>query len=483
MNKTGRPKIYPLFTVFSILSLILFVLTGYFVLIGVAPSLERFIINESQLQTVVNLNRLANQFLNREDFIFPLNQDQEKSMSLFLKNADLPGKVLTFVTDRRGRVIYVEPRAFSDRLIGASLISNSYVNYVLLEHKTIADFTDVLFNESKKLGLERAFVQAVPITFGESVDLAGVVYSISRVGFITQTIKDIQKTRAIEIAAGFLVLYIILSIIVAGASLTIRRQNTELSILTQRQIIQAQELAKLKDQFVFVAAHELRSPVTAISLSLELLEKSGKNLNTKAKEMLVNINSGVRRLKILINDLLDASRLETGKFIIHFETVGLVELLKEIITELKPLADEHKIKVELKLPKDAPSMIITDRLKFKEIVSNLISNAVKYNYSGGFVAISAILDKGLNEIIFEVADNGWGISQEDQKRVFERFWRSEKSRELEGTGLGLWITKQIAELLGGRVWMKSQLDAGSVFSFSLPMSVSSFVSEPEQKAG
>lgn len=463
-------KTYPLFTRFSVLSLGLFILIGYFIVLGIAPAVENFIVEEQKLQTVIVINRLANQFLSREDFTVPLSPESLAKMDNFIRNAYIPGALAIFITDSQGRVIYVEPRQFSNLYIGSDLSANNNVKQVMKERAAVAAFTDLKPSERDFLSLSRVFLQAVPITFGTSVELAGVFYSVSRVGFIAQAIRNIQDDFGLRIGAGFLILYIALAFIVANAGRIIRRQQRELKEVSDREVAQAQELARLKDQFVFIAAHELRSPVTAISLSLELLENVKKTLVPQAGELLEGIGRETIRLKSLINDLLDASRLETGKFSINPQPFELMKFLKDAADENAPFAKEHHVVLSLDLAKDLPEKITSDLTKVREVLNNLITNAIKYNRPAGYVKVFVSRDSQRKEILFQVKDTGLGISLEEQKHVFERFWRSEtvEVRRLEGTGLGLWISRQIVERLGGRIGFESHFGVGSNFYFALP---------------
>ncbi|MEK7146678.1 MAG: HAMP domain-containing sensor histidine kinase [Patescibacteria group bacterium] len=463
-------KTYPLFTRFSVLSLILFLLIGYFIIAGFAPALKDFIIAKHELESVIFYNRLANHFLTKDDFVFPLKPERKEAMADFITNAYTPGSMLFFITDSRGKVVYVEPEAFSEQFIGSSLTGNYYVNYVLQERNASAGFVKVSDKEKPFLSMNEAFAQAAPITFGDSVEMTGIVYAVSRVGFITKTIEVMEQSVGLRIVIGFLTLYLLLSIIVGNASLVIHRQHGELKDLTKRQIEQTQELARLKDQFVFIAAHELRSPVTVIGLSLEMLEKAKSSLTGQAKELLDDINHQTSRLKDLINDLLDASRLEAGKFSLKSEVFDLRSFLTDYIETLKPLGRKHKITLFLEAAEDMPKEISGDRARLREVLSNFITNAIKYNKEGGSVRVMAGFNpKNKNELLFQVKDSGIGIADDDQRHVFERFWRADEVKNIEGTGLGLWIAKQIVERWDGRVGMQSKAGIGSDFYFTLPV--------------
>lgn len=227
-------------------------------------------------------------------------------------------------------------------------------------------------------------------------------------------------------------------------------------------------LQELKNEFVFIAAHELRAPVTAVKGYVSmLLEGDAGALPSKAIEFLKPVNQANERLIGLVNDILEIARSEAGRLKIEVSATDIGPLIKATVLELKPLADEKKIGLVYE-EFQKPAIALTDNDRFKEILTNLISNAVKYNHEKGWVKVAN--EAGDNSIITHVEDNGFGMSEEDQKHIFEKFFRAEtgKVKEITGTGLGLFITKELVEKMGGRIWFQSNPGHGSKFSFSLP---------------
>jgi signal transduction histidine kinase len=173
-------------------------------------------------------------------------------------------------------------------------------------------------------------------------------------------------------------------------------------------------------------------------------------------------------LSQLIDDLLDVARLESGRFNIRREPVDIATQVDEVVKSMTALAEEKKIAVTKAIPENLPP-VEADPQKFKQVVRNLLSNAIKFSQNGKVVTISA--EPAPGEIVIRVRDNGVGISNRAQAHLFERFYRAEDSltRQTGGTGLGLYIVKQIVEAHGGRVWVESKVDIGSTLSFSLPL--------------
>ena len=234
-------------------------------------------------------------------------------------------------------------------------------------------------------------------------------------------------------------------------------------------------LQELKDEFVFVAAHELRTPVTAIKGYVSLaLSSSGVPLSEDVKKFLGEVKNASERLNQLVNDLLEIARSEAGRLEIQGKEMEITEQIKSVINELAPLAKEKSIAV-IYDPGTLPKAF-ADPMRFKEVMINLVGNAVKYTIpstelgtggSGGTVTITHEMQD--NAIVTHVKDTGMGISKEAQSKLFEKFYRvkTEQTQNITGTGLGLFIVKQIIEKMGGKIWVESEEGKGSTFSFSV----------------
>ncbi len=228
------------------------------------------------------------------------------------------------------------------------------------------------------------------------------------------------------------------------------------------------QLQELKDEFVFIAAHELRTPVAAIKGYLSMLmDGSVGVIDDAAKGFIKKVMNANQRLIQLVNDLLQVARSEAGKLTIQVAATDVAEPIQSTLDELAPLAKEKSITMNYE-PKDA-AKVMADPVRLKEVLVNLVGNAIKYSGNGGSVIVShEVQDKNL---VVHVADTGFGITKAAQARLFEKFYRvqTEKTREITGTGLGLFIVKQIIEKMNGKIWVDSEEGKGSVFSFSLPL--------------
>jgi signal transduction histidine kinase/DNA-binding response OmpR family regulator len=246
-------------------------------------------------------------------------------------------------------------------------------------------------------------------------------------------------------------------------------ENVRLFHEIQDKSRQLEIASRHKSEFLANMSHELRTPLNAIiGFSEVLLERMFGELNEKQEEYLQDILTSGRHLLSLINDILDLSKVEAGRMELEVETFSLREALENGLTMVKERASRHGIALGLEVDPGV-GLIEADERKVKQVVFNLLSNAVKFTADGGEVELSARPVGGGVEIA--VRDTGIGIAPEDRERIFEEFRQADQgaARSLEGTGLGLALTRKFVELHGGRIWVDSQVGAGSTFTFTLPV--------------
>ena len=229
-----------------------------------------------------------------------------------------------------------------------------------------------------------------------------------------------------------------------------------------------QELDKLKDEFVSLASHELRTPMTAIKGSLStILEGYAGEISKESREFLTAAYNENDRLIRLVNNLLNISRIEAGRFTFTITKVNMEKIITEVVKSLQPAATERAI--FLKYEKDGVvPYIYGDEDKVKEVLINLVGNATKFTHKGGITVRTKVKDTML---ITSVTDTGSGIAPEDIERLFKKFSQvgGNYARPTGGTGLGLYISKQIVEGQMGKIWLESTVDVGTTFFFSLPI--------------
>lgn len=230
------------------------------------------------------------------------------------------------------------------------------------------------------------------------------------------------------------------------------------------------ELDRMKSLFISTVSHELRTPLTSIKNAATILKKGGPTrrlLDEYGNEMLDIIMDNTERQTRMIEDLLDVSKIESGVMSASPRSSNINILIKETLTSLRPLADNKKIDVNLDL--NTPSgTVYADPELVRRILNNLIVNAIKFTNKNGTISIST--DDTKEEVKITVSDTGIGISDADQKHIFEKFYRSSgtSSSDDKGCGLGLVITKGLVETQGGKIWIESEINKGSSFYFTLP---------------
>ncbi len=228
-------------------------------------------------------------------------------------------------------------------------------------------------------------------------------------------------------------------------------------------------IEKLKSQFVSVAAHQLRTPLSIIKWSLSMvLEGEMGKMPEEQRETLARASETNERMIRLINDLLNVARIEEGRFIYQPTTVDIIELLEKTTEPAQQLAANKKVKFELKRKLEGSAIVKVDIEKISLAIKNLTENAVSYTKLGGKVTLK--VEKKKEKLLISVKDTGIGIPKKQQERVFSKFFRGENAvrTETEGTGLGLFIAKNVIEAHGGELWFESQEGKGTTFYFTLP---------------
>jgi PAS domain S-box-containing protein len=231
---------------------------------------------------------------------------------------------------------------------------------------------------------------------------------------------------------------------------------------------EVERATRLKSQFLAGMSHDLRTPLNAIVGFSDLLaDEVPGPLNPKQKRFVGHIRQASSHLLQLIKDILDLSRIEAGQLELHCEDFDIDSVLPEVLSTIRPIAMAKNIQVEQSM--DSDGLVHADRVRFRQILYNLLSNALKFTPQNGRVEVTS-RSYGPSEICVSVADSGVGISEENQQLVFKEFRQvaSSSAASQEGAGLGLAITKGLVEQQGGKIWLVSELGKGSRFSFSLP---------------
>ena len=227
------------------------------------------------------------------------------------------------------------------------------------------------------------------------------------------------------------------------------------------------EIDQMKDTFISMASHELKAPLTSMKGNIEFFEEDfGSHLSEQGQHYIANISSSIERLGMLVNDILEVSRLEGNRIPINMSEVEPNSLISNSVDEIRPQAIQKGLELNYS-PQELPK-VKADPDRMKQIVINLISNAIKYTVKGKVDVLIEIKEK---KLLITVADTGVGISAEDQGKLFQKFSRvyNEETKTISGTGLGLWISKELAQKMGGDITVESIRGVGSHFTLHLPL--------------
>jgi PAS domain S-box-containing protein len=229
------------------------------------------------------------------------------------------------------------------------------------------------------------------------------------------------------------------------------------------------EAARAKSEFVSTVSHELRTPMTSIKGYADLLLMGTVDeLNDQQRHFVSVIQNNADRLTSLVNDLLDISRIEAGRVKLEPQVINFSQAARQVVRMLEGRALEKDQTMEVQLPEELPP-VWGDSDRVAQILTNLLANAIQYTPDGGRITLSACTNDGMLEV--SVTDTGIGISEEDQAKIFERFFRADAPlvQKSSGAGLGLSITASLVRLHGGEMWVGSELGEGSTFTFTLPL--------------
>jgi NtrC-family two-component system sensor histidine kinase KinB len=238
-------------------------------------------------------------------------------------------------------------------------------------------------------------------------------------------------------------------------------------VLLLRDITRLHELDRLKSEFVLTASHELRTPLTSVSMAVDLLmESAAPKLTDKERELLEACHEDVQRLRALVNDLLDLSKIEAGKLDLAFERVQPGFLFDQALAVMKPQTDAKHIELKLEAPEDLPAVMI-DPNKIVWVLVNLLANAVRHTPEGGHIRVKG--ERVGGQLHLSVADDGEGVPYELQSRIFDKFIQVKRDGSVGGSGLGLAICKEVVRAHRGTIWLDSVPGQGSTFTFTIPV--------------
>lgn len=341
---------------------------------------------------------------------------------------------LTIVADEKSRL-----GAILSSLTDGVVLTNAEGSIVLANPATEKLFN---FKEAKVIG--KPLIEAIP---DHEID--------NMVKNCLGTAHE-QNTQLDSIAGRFL----------RAIAVPITTDETKGALVLFQDLTELRSLQTMRREFVGNISHELRTPLTAIKAIVDTLRDGAINDPEAADDFLNRLDVEVDGMTQMVSELIELSRIETGKIKLKLEPVNLNLLAEEVITRLGPQADRQQVSLSLELASDLP-VVQVDKERIKQVMMNIIHNAIKFTSFGGKVNVSTKLEG--ESVVTLVSDTGIGISKEDLPHIFERFFKADKSRSTSGSGLGLAIAKHTVQIHGGSVWVQSVQSKGSTFGFSLPL--------------
>ncbi|TSC97288.1 MAG: PAS/PAC sensor signal transduction histidine kinase [Parcubacteria group bacterium Greene0714_21] len=248
------------------------------------------------------------------------------------------------------------------------------------------------------------------------------------------------------------------------------RRDLELSETRAKREEEQAKAEQLKNEFVSLAAHQLRTPLSAIKWALEaLLDGDAGPLTRAQRELLLQNKHSNERMIALINNLLDVTRIEEGRYLYRPVFSQLEELVQGVVLSYGIEARRRSITLVFDPRKEKFPRVLVDKEKILLVIQNLVDNSLRYTPPGGRVEVALSHDK--KDVVFSIRDSGIGIPEEQKERIFEKFFRASNAKQVdtEGTGLGLYFSKNIIEAHEGKIWAEPKTGEGSTFFFSLPI--------------
>ncbi len=315
------------------------------------------------------------------------------------------------------------------------------------------------------------FVLYVFITIGAAfhLELARTIVVTLAIGLIYigacyVNPAGLQSPYAQYILAAKLLLLLVVAVLCGLLLEQLRREHQETE-REREQVARLRALDKLQEGFVSSVSHELRTPLTCIRTSVDLLQATSAELSEPQVDLVNTIGHHVGRLEALVADLLEITKLEAGQITLSKQPTDLRRLVNRAVEALHPLIDRKDQTVRLSFP-EALSLVQVDRRRTEQVLTNILSNAIKFTPKQGHIEVSVTETPDSLQVC--IADDGPGVLEEDQEHVFDRFYVVTDGRGLSGLGLGLYIAREMIELHDGRIWMDSRPGEGSTFCFALP---------------
>lgn len=381
------------------------------------------------------LEEVNQKIIENQTALLNMTEDLKKSNALFKEEKDKTSAIL--------------------REIGEGVVVLSPDRKITIWNKAVEGITEV--NEREAIG--KFIWDAIKVYDNKKNEITGdrcpflLAMKLKKVLTINELYLTKKNGKLIPIADGIAPIY---------------DDEGELAnlVFIFKDVSKEKAMEEAKDEFLSIASHQLRTPMTAIKGYLQIL-MSGKvgQMSEKAMEFMQEMNRANERLIKLIADTLDISRIEQERLEVKLEPFDINQIIQEDIEELKPLADKKGLTLT-QIVRKGLVLTFADPKYTKQILDNLIGNAIKYTETG---KIEVWAEQKESFMVVNVKDTGAGINQQDQEKLFQKFFRAVTTSDVGGTGLGLYISQKLVDLMKGKIWVTSEIGKGLTFSFSLPV--------------
>ncbi|MCL5407266.1 MAG: HAMP domain-containing histidine kinase [Patescibacteria group bacterium] len=435
LNQKNTQFVYPLFLIFLIPVLI--ILNTFWEL----QQFQKINATELQNKTILAKTIFASTIadsLNEEDVL------QEKIEKITKSDNELQ------------EITILKPIADGFQVLASSNTASLGAAYKSLQYSSAwAEDKDITILTPKEKGQEQNWIIISPLENSNSEKVALLSLKISTADANALTEKTITNSLVALAVTIFFVLLLLFNY----------SHFFEYAVLFKK----LKEVDAMKDDFISMVSHELKTPMAAIKGYMAMIfEGVAGKVDQKAKVHLEKVLANIKRLDALVDALLDVSRLEQGRMQFDMQSVDICEVLTAVTSEIDVQAKEKKLKLEYQpLPTPCP-FIFADPERLDQVFENIIGNAIKYTFKGSISVYHRIEEDQLKTII---QDTGIGMSKQDMKDLFKRFYRirNEKTADIPGTGLGLWITKEIVLKMNGQIYAESKEGIGSIFTIVFPI--------------
>ena len=346
-------------------------------------------------------------------------------------------------------------------------LQKSFSALFLLEKRARDIYSEIIaeYGEDQELKEKIGFIKEQEVNH---MRLAAALVEITRKGALRKRETLISKKELESLKQDFIFKGHLLNVL--GQLLSAKLQSFILVNSLAQKNIKFQKTNELRETLTRATAHHFKNPLTVTKWTSDLLLAEKKDeLTPYQKEMLGQIQAANKSMFLMVDEILQMASVQEGKKALNKEAVDLARFIKNLVKDFEGLLKAEKQKIELQISPKA-RMIQSNPEVLKKIISNLLTNAVRYGKQGGKISIKAKnLPKG--KVLISVADEGAGIPQKEQKDIFQRFFRASNAKRIysEGSGLGLYITRELVKTLGGKIWFKSKENKGSEFFLQFPV--------------